>query len=202
VDYSVSKAEAYKRFVISFLVEESVQDFLMLALQRHCEGAPSWVPDFSKNPQVQLDRHKENDVTFGSRCYYKLHSEDTLVVKGLVGDYICFVTTESDYYRFQTHGHFPCETRSPVRIGDILALISGCPEVVVLRDKGASFELLSIATPIPRRNVEGQKIAYTSWKIVNRRKRAEWEEAQRTRSPPGTVMEADPEDYLDDILIS
>lgn len=93
----------------------------------------------------------------------------------------------------------------PVRVGDVLALISGLPFSVVVRDKGGPFQLLGAAylgTVFRTR----RKNFYTPmdskiWDRHDREKKMKWKEDHRVDMLSGNVVEADPEVYLDDLLI-
>ncbi|KAF2660000.1 hypothetical protein K491DRAFT_649926 [Lophiostoma macrostomum CBS 122681] len=200
-DYSISKAEAYKQFTMRFFQGQRVTKLLPLALQHRCEGAPSWVPDFSKRLEISPGKiYMFSDVTEGSQSYQRWNSEDKLILKGLVFQEIHSVTKhDTRGWSFKAHGGYSSFASRPVRDGDKLALISGMPCPVVLRDKGNSFELVSAAN-VTRWWLFGMTSAL--WKSHNKQKRAKWKEIQGTGLPPGTVVEDDPGDYLDDILIS
>lgn len=83
VDYTLPKGEIYRQFTTYLLSSSLSLRFLVLAVQQHCEGAASWVPDFWHDLQPDWrdvafhssGKRIGKDVTRGSFYIHRLRSE-------------------------------------------------------------------------------------------------------------------------------
>jgi hypothetical protein len=208
VDYSLPCAQIYTNLTQYLLFEGDSLLPLGLAARKRCEGAPSWVPDYSQvfsifsileHDNLQLrSRSRDNKAYFP---YRRLHPNNAsiLIVKGYMFAIVTQVLRSSD--KFQTS---PLSTRWPatnVRVGDQIAFISGLPfSIVVRRKEGGLVELIGPA--FFRDNNIIKSRSFVVWERHVKERKKKWFETQRSRLPLGSVIEDNPEQYLDDLYIS
>jgi hypothetical protein len=153
VDYSIPCAQVYTNLTQYLLFEGDSLLPLGLAARRRCEGAPSWVPDYSQAFSVfsilehdSLQVHKRSRDNKGYFPYRRLHPKNAniLIVKGYMFAIVTQVLRSSN--ELQTS---PLSTRWPatnIRVGDQMAFISGLPFAIVVRRKeGGLVELIGPA---------------------------------------------------------
>jgi hypothetical protein len=191
VDYSLSCAQTYTNLTQYLLCEGDSLLPLSLAVQKRCEGAPSWVPDYSQDLGILLYESQRlfnmsifSDVTCGSFPYRRFHPSNASIL--IVRGYIIPIATQW----------------INICVGDHVALISGLLFPIVVRRKGD--RLVELIGPAFFKDLG----PFVLWHLICiemkdyvKERKKKWVEAERSRLPLGSVIEDKPEHYLDDIYI-
>lgn len=212
----------YQRLTEYLISKGAFAHIINLAAQKHCNGSPSWVPDYSQKLE-DITYHdaghsgrmvKICQRIFGSQpCYKFLDAEQRiLAVKGFVLGQITMVkpaqsshftkrmhTVETDFYE----GVGP---PSGAQVGDKLVLIAGLLNPLVLRDNGQTMEIIT-ATSLSSRwrkildDVDSSSLADV-WTCYEKGRKKEWMQAHGWDTRRSDSRDPDPLLYLEDILIS
>ncbi|KAH7095870.1 heterokaryon incompatibility protein-domain-containing protein [Paraphoma chrysanthemicola] len=224
VNYSLSQAEVYSQLTRHFLQETNSFGVLEMAAQRHCPGAPSWIPDYSQKLEYPSGPTDGHDATNGCKAYYRFHPDDPqiLIVKGYIGKTVTIVKPLEQDPRPQAKqpSHEPryyietaiCKGTSyqQAQVGDKVALIAGMDVPVIVRGDGHAVKL--VAPAILQYKFATNKIDGTysrnimlghAWNNYDRDRRRKWVQEQRDIGVKDVdALELDPAVYLDDVLIS
>lgn len=205
-----------------------------MAGRLHCKGAPSWVPDYSQNPQTahtkkvcirgfiksSFDWRSKIEVTEAFEPYCRLHTGNTsvLVVKGLLTETILSVAPiraeRSDpcpqewekilerpaFYIKTSSWSAASETFNDIAVGDRIALISGLAVPMIVREEGAYVRI--IAPLIIGHVLPIKRSFHQVWMAHVAKRKEEWMAQQSRPASPGSELEPDPAEYLEDLLIS
>lgn len=233
VDYGLPQAKVFEQLTSYFIETANLLQVLILAGRFHCQGAPSWVPDYTRNFEIthrmigynrNRDNHfrsQDNDVTQGFKpyCYLQPGDEHILVVKGFTSESLLVVRPPRDEscsrYQKEYEGRLSepsawvksasyegaVETHNEILVGDRIALISGVPTPLIVRDDGPYVKVVAplVLGFVPRK--EGgsfQKI----WQVYAARRKEVWMAEHSQAAQVGGVLEPDPSEYLEDLLIS
>jgi hypothetical protein len=211
VDYSLPCAQIYTNLTRYLLSEGNSLLPLALAAQKRCDGAPSWVPDYSQDLSILVHdgpqlpgRPKAVDLAYGFLPYRRFHPSNAsiLIVKGVMFDVVTEVLRSSD--TFKTSNLLKGFPAANVCVGDHVAFISGLPFPIVVRKKRR--RLVELIGPgfleCLTQFMVGQDIMFSNaWTRHVKERKKKWVEAERSRLPLGSVIEDKPERYLDDIYI-
>ena len=215
VDYKQSQLEVFRQLTVYLGQRLKSQQLLIMAAQSHCEGGPSWVPDYSQSLIAVPFRETSNGMlsthlfgnfaTSQSETYCKAlaGNENILVVKGFMVEQITVVRG----YNVETASYWGTASTKTM-VGDRVALISGLAQPLVLRDtEVGSLKIIAVAdlhskgqhkqTPKVNPFLNGQ-----IWEAHIARKEKEWKEQLLHFSTPDGIYGPNPTQYLDDLLIS
>lgn len=229
VDYTFTKAKVYEQLTIYLMQKLGVVQILELAAQKRCNGAPSWVPDYSQdfeNLCKLMIFPIHCSATSNSKPHFELHPKccpAMIKVKGFLVEKVTTVRLESQescdpLTKITTYRPFTCiQTTSfkgyacnDVKVGDQIALISGFSFPFVVREDCGrnSVKMIAPATLAlykdkNKNSFHGTFLNGKVWRAYETQRKKEWmEEQQRVSMHPEGAPVLDPAVYLEDMLIS
>lgn len=218
-DFELPLPIVYQQLTEYLISKGAFAHIINLAAQKHCNGAPSWVPDYSeklKDITYHDAGHSGQMVKvcqriFGSQPCYKFHDAEQriLAVKGFVLGQITVVEPDqsSRFTTVKTAFYVCAGPPSGAQVGDKLVLIAGLLNPLVLRDNGQTMDIITATTlSYGMRGIEaGLRIHISlasAWTRYEKRRKEEWMQAQGWDARRSDSRDPDPLLYLEDILIS
>lgn len=176
ISHNISLASVYLQLTKFLLHGSKSLQVLTLATRHRCQGAPSWVPDYSQTGGAEpidaglysntsygdSDRLAETvlrneadmlsicEAVYGAELPYRYHTDNDkiLVVKGIVLGYITVVTRASVVGKRSRIGTTLYEGLAfdECKIGDKIVVIAGFHRVLVVRDEGRCVKIIGAAS--------------------------------------------------------
>ncbi|KAJ4297511.1 hypothetical protein N0V90_005403 [Kalmusia sp. IMI 367209] len=224
VDYKLSKAEVYQQLTKQLLSKTNTLDILSLAAQEHCEGAPSWVPDYSQTLtdlrfglvyRAFMGNLYHPKATPGSAINVRFDPDNTgvLIVKGFIVEHYAVSIYAPEPLTIQIGNKSRIWHQAPsyrgiyfdVEFGDKMALIAGVSIPLIVRDDGDFVKIVAPAIPedegLGGRSLKSLMKGHV-WENYDKDRKKKWIEAHGSGSNSGRSSEPDPADYLEDLFIS